>query len=214
MKCQYYVFFIKLFNNFITVKIAVINKFFSAVKLFRLEVKKTCLSIFRHSGDVKKQFEILTKFIDGNIFDKKAAKWESYGKSARIFSLYLHPIFLTVNFEFHTEDSKIMELAQILKKYYNSGKSPSSLKFSEEFNITLPKRMVPYLKSNWTDQYVDPHLLEFFVYKRMYHDFDRGIQFKHKKGQLEWSLLYDATSKQKYPFFKKLPLIQINNVVK
>ncbi len=233
----------------------------------------------------KQQFEPLADFITGSSFDKKAAKWEFYGKSSRMFALYLRPILLTVDFEFHKENSKIMELINMLKKHYNSGKSPSSLKYSDDLGLTLPEHTVPYLKSNPSDKYVDPYLLEFFVYQKIYHHFDRGrmfcndsisfgdlehdlvadalvddvekiaekfgyskipiycdahldemlkkldeawdktfsnvksgknqgIQFKEKNGQLEWSLLYDASSKQQDIFFKKIPQVEISNLVK
>ncbi len=232
----------------------------------------------------KQQFEPLSKFIVGNSFDKKRAKWEFYGKSSRMFALYLRPVLLNVDFEFYTEDSSIMELVQILKNHYKSGKTPASLKFGD-LDSTLPRSIVPYLKSNPADQYLDPHLLEFFVYQKMYHHFDRGrmfcnnsvsfadlnsdlvadelvddvqkiaekfgyskipiycdthldsllkkldtawdktlyniesgqnhgIQIKQKKGQLEWSLLYDASSKLQNTFFKKLPQVEISNLVK
>jgi hypothetical protein len=125
----------------------------------------------------KQQFEPLAKFIAGHSFDKKAAKWQFYGQSSRIFALYLRPILLTVDFEFHTKDSAIMPLILMLKNHYNSGKFPSALKLSDDLDVTLPKNIIPYLKLNSVDQYVDPHLLEFFVYQKMYHHFDRGRMF-------------------------------------
>ena len=44
----------------------------------------------------KEQFSALAEFLEGKSFDKKAALWKYYGKSSRIFSLYLRPIFTTV----------------------------------------------------------------------------------------------------------------------
>ena len=125
----------------------------------------------------KNQFEPLAKFIEGRSFDKDAAKWEFYKKSSRMFSLYLRPILLAVDFDFYKEDSSIMKLIHTLKEHYGSGKPPSSLRFTDDLGFILPRNIVPYLKSNPTDKKVDPHLLEFFVYKKIYHHFGRGRMF-------------------------------------
>lgn len=142
----------------------------------------------------KQQFEPLAQFITGTSFDKKLAKWQYYSKSSRAFSLYLRPILLAVNFGFYTEDSKIMELINLLKQHYSSGKSPSSLKYSDDLGLTLPRHIVPYLKSNPADKNVDPYLLEFYVYQEIYHHFDRGRMFCNDSvsfGDLENDLVAD-----------------------
>jgi hypothetical protein len=55
----------------------------------------------------KEQFSLMAEFLEGKSFDKKAALWEYYGKSSRIFALYLRPIFTTVGLEYYKEPSYI-----------------------------------------------------------------------------------------------------------
>lgn len=123
----------------------------------------------------EEQFPALAKFLEGNTFDDKAAKWEFYLKSSRIFSLYLRPIFMAVPFVFFKENSQLMELVALLKAHYASGNNPSSLKLKDDLDFTLPKNMIPYLKRKPTDEHIDPYLFEFFVYQKMYHQLDRGM---------------------------------------
>ncbi len=125
----------------------------------------------------EEQFPALAKFLKGNTFDKTAAKWEFYLKSSRMFSLYLRPIFMAVQFEHYKKDSKIMELIDLLKKHYGSGKNPSAFKLSDDFGFTIPKNMTPYLKREPTDEQIDPYLFEFFVYQKIYHQLDRGVLY-------------------------------------
>lgn len=47
----------------------------------------------------KEQFSAMAEFLEGKSFDKKAALWQYYGKSFRIFSLYLRPILTNVSSE-------------------------------------------------------------------------------------------------------------------
>ena len=122
----------------------------------------------------KEQFSALAEFLDGKSFDKKAALWEYYGKSSRIFSLYLRPIFTTVTFEYYKENSYIEGLIDVLKSHYASGKSPSDLKICDDLGFTVPKSMTKYLKRKPTDTHIDPYLFEFFVYQKIYHEIDRG----------------------------------------
>lgn len=232
----------------------------------------------------KEQFEPLAEFIEGQSFDKKAAKWNFYKQSSRMFALYLRPILLAIDLEFYKEDGSIMKLIQILKEHYGSNKMPSLLKF-KDLNQLLPKNILPYLKANTTDESVDPHLLEFFVYQKIYHYFDRGdifcndsvsfgdldqdlvaeelvdniedtcndlgyskipiycdehldhmigildiawdktllniksgenkgIEIKHKKGKLEWRLLYDSTPETSDALFKDIPQVEISNILR
>ncbi|MDE1466076.1 Tn3 family transposase [Spartinivicinus poritis] len=67
-----------------------------------------------------------------------------------------------------------MELINLLKKHYNSGKNPSTLKLADDLGFTIPRKMVKYLKRKPTDEHVDPYLFEFFVYQKIYHQIDRG----------------------------------------
>jgi TnpA family transposase len=122
----------------------------------------------------KAQFPALAKFLEGNSFDKKAAMWEYYGKSSRIFSLYLRPVFTTVNFEHYKADSYIGELIDILNSHYGNGKVPSNFKICDDLGFTIPKSMTRYLKRKSTDSHIDPYLFEFFVYQKVYHEIERG----------------------------------------
>ncbi len=122
----------------------------------------------------KEQFSALAEFLEGKSLDKKAALWEYYGKSSRIFSLYLRPIFTTVAFEYYKENSYIEGLIDVLKSHYASGKSPSDLKICDDLGFTVPKSMTQYLKRKPTNTHIDPYLFEFFVYQNIYHEINRG----------------------------------------
>lgn len=122
------------------------------------------------------QFPILAQFLENNTFDKKAATRDFYLKSSRLFSLYLRPILLTVPFVFYKEDSDIMDLIDLIKNHYVRGKSPSTLKLPKDLEDSISRTMLPYLKRNLnTDEQIDPHLLEFFVYQKMYRRLDKGL---------------------------------------
>ncbi|MCC2647632.1 MAG: uncharacterized protein K0R16_435 [Nitrososphaeraceae archaeon] len=125
----------------------------------------------------QEQFPALAKFLKGNTFDKRAAKWEFYLKSSRLFSLYLRPILMAVEFSHYKKDSKIIELIHLLKWHYGNGKTPSQFKLADEFGITLPKTMILYLKRHSIDKYVDPYLFEFYVYQKIYHQLERGTLY-------------------------------------
>ncbi|MFC1347751.1 MAG: Tn3 family transposase, partial [gamma proteobacterium symbiont of Clathrolucina costata] len=122
----------------------------------------------------KEQFSALAEFLDGKSFDKKAALWEYFGKSSRIFSLYLRPIFTVVDFEYYKDNSYISDLVDVLKSHYVNGKTPSELKICDDLGFTVTKGMTPYLKRDPTDPHIDPHLFEFYVYQKIYHEIDRG----------------------------------------
>ena len=122
----------------------------------------------------EEQFPALVQFIEGKIFDKKAAKWEFYLKSSRLFALYLRPIMLAVSLEYY-KASNIMELINLLKEHYGSGKSPAEFKLPENLKYTISKTMLPYLKKDPKDEHVDPHLFEFFVYQKMYRRLDKNL---------------------------------------
>lgn len=66
-----------------------------------------------------------------------------------------------------------MELINQLKTHYTRGKSPSQLELPDDI-ILIPKSMRQYLKRKPSDEQIDPHLFEFFVYQKMYHHIDRG----------------------------------------
>jgi len=94
-----------------------------------------------------------------------------------MFSLYLRPILLAVNFEHYKNDSKIMELINLLKTHYTAGKNPAMFKLADDLGLTIPKNMTPYLKREPTDEHVDPYLFEFYVYHKIYHQLDRGVLY-------------------------------------
>ena len=133
------------------------------------ELNKTAYTILP-----EKQFSVLADFLNGKTFNKKAAEWEYYTKSSRKISLYLRPIFLAVPFVFYQKNSHIVELINLLKNHYSSGKSPSKLDLSDDVMFNIPKNMMRYLKRSPNDTKVDPHLLEFYVYQKIYYHLDRG----------------------------------------
>jgi TnpA family transposase len=123
----------------------------------------------------EKQFPALVQFLHGSTFDTKAAICEFYLKSSRSSALYLRPILLAVPFVFYKEDSDIMELIDLMKVHYGSGKGPSTFKLPQDIEDTLSKIQLPYLKKDPDDAQVDPHLFEFFVYRKMYRRLDKGL---------------------------------------
>ncbi len=123
----------------------------------------------------ERQFPALAQFLQGSTFDTKAAIREFYLKSSRSSALYLRPILLAVPFVFYKEDSDIMELIDLMKVHYGSGKGPSTFKLPQDIEDTLSKTQLPYLKKDPDDAQVDPHLFEFFVYHKMYRRLDKGL---------------------------------------
>ncbi|HCB1913183.1 TPA: Tn3 family transposase, partial [Citrobacter amalonaticus] len=250
-----------------------------------LELTPDELNNIAYSMLPREQFSAMAQFLEGKSFDKKAALWEYYGKSSRIFSLYLRPVLTSVVFEYYKADSYIGGLISVLKSHYVSGKGPSDLKICDDLGFTVPKSMTRYLKRKSTDTHIDPYLFEFFVYQKIYHEIDRGrlycndsVSFcdidtdliddalvddvekisadfgypkipvycdqrldnalqelnnawerttrnidssnnpgfniwETKTGQQCWSLLYDSTEKLDDAFFKKLPKVEIANIV-
>ncbi len=143
----------------------------------RPDVTYTTLSSEAYKILPEEQFIPLAELIAGNAFDKKAAKWKFYGESSRMFTLYLRPILMAIDFGYYKEGHPIMGMINILKKHYTSGKTSGSFKLSDDLGLTIPQNMVPYLKKNPNDHYIDPHRFEFFVYSKMYHHLDRGRLF-------------------------------------
>ncbi len=125
----------------------------------------------------EEQFPILAEFLEGNKFDKEAAKWKYYLESSRQFALYLRPILLSVPFSFYKENSKLTKLIDFLKTHYADGKAPSKLQLPVDLLSSIPKNMMPYLKNDSDDEQVNPHLFEFYVYQKMFHHIDRGRLF-------------------------------------
>jgi len=121
----------------------------------------------------KEQFITLAEFFNGKTFDEKKAKWEAYAKFSRFFALYLRPILVAVPFVFYEKDNDIIKLINILKVHYSNKRTPSALKLADAISL-IPKNILPYLKRKITDEKIDPHLFEFFVYQKIYHHLDRG----------------------------------------
>jgi TnpA family transposase len=117
----------------------------------------------------KTQFELIANFIEGKTFDKTKAKWESYMKSAPLFSRYLRPVLLTVGFELTSQNNHLIELIATLKTHYSKGRYPGALKIKTSDNPAraIAKWMIPYLKSDPDSEYLDAHRFEFYVYSRM-----------------------------------------------
>lgn len=123
----------------------------------------------------EEQFPLLAQFLEGSTFNKRAAMRDFYLKSSRLFALYLRPILLTVPFVFYKEESEIIELINLLKDHYTRRKTPSTLKLPIYLQDTISKTILPYLKRDPKDEQVDPYLLEFFVYQKMYRQLDKGL---------------------------------------
>lgn len=123
----------------------------------------------------ERQFPALAQFLQRSTFDTKAAIREFYLKSSRSSALYLRPILLAVPFVFYKEDNDIMELIDLMKVHYGNGKGPSTFKLPQDIEDTISKTQLPYLKKDPDDAQVDPHLFEFFVYRKMYRRLDKGL---------------------------------------
>ncbi|MCF6808434.1 Tn3 family transposase [Thiotrichales bacterium 19S9-12] len=147
------------------------------------------------------QFSALAEFLEGSTFDKKDAKRQFYLDSSRFLALYLRPILLTVDFEYFKPDNLITTLMALIKTHYASGKTPAQLKFSDDLGLTIPKHEISYLKRKPSDELLDPYLLEFFVYQKMYHHVDRGRLFCNDSitySDIDQDLVDDALVDQAY----------------
>ncbi|NJK53119.1 MAG: transposase [Leptolyngbyaceae cyanobacterium SU_3_3] len=122
----------------------------------------------------KQQFSTLADFLLGSTFDKTAAQWKYFASCSRLISLYLRPIILAVPFHYYKADSSIMELIELIKTHYRSGKPPKSLQITNDLEMKIPKGLIPYLKRKPEDEQLDPHLFEFYVYQKMHHLINRG----------------------------------------
>ena len=60
-----------------------------------------------------------------------------------------------------------MPLIRSTENHYAKGKTPKSFHLSDELLLTIPKKILTYLKKDPNDDQINPHLLEFFVYKKM-----------------------------------------------
>jgi TnpA family transposase len=143
----------------------------------------------------EQQFPILADFLSGSTFDKTAAQWQHFASSSRLISLYLRPIILAVPFLYYKSDNQIMELIGLIKTHYVNGKPPRSLRIIDDLGLTIPKRLVQYLKRKPEDEQLDPHLFEFYVYQKMYHLINRGklcCNASVSYGDINYDLIDDA----------------------
>ena len=124
----------------------------------------------------KEQFELIAAFIEGVTFDKTKAKWEFYAKSFALYSRYLRPVLLNVEFELANQNSRLMELITYLKDHYSKGKHPGTLKIkaSDAKLMGIIKSKLPYLKSDKNPEYIDPFRFEFYVYWKMNNYLTKG----------------------------------------
>jgi TnpA family transposase len=72
-----------------------------------------------------------------------------------------------------------MEFINLIKNHYSRGKSPATFKLPDDLADTISKTIIPYLKQDPTDDpsedHIDPHLFEFFVYQKMFYRLDKGL---------------------------------------
>ena len=124
----------------------------------------------------KRQFLLIADFIEGKTFDKTKAKWESYKKSTPLFSRYLRPVILNIEFELIDSKAPLIALIALIKNHYAKGKYPGTLRLKIS-DLSLPKitkSMIQYLKNERDPEYFDPYLLEFYIYKKMRPYITRG----------------------------------------
>jgi TnpA family transposase len=124
----------------------------------------------------KDQFEIMADYLEGNIFDKSASKWDFYKASSGAYSRYMRPIILTVDLMAATDArcTKLLQLIDVLKIHYSKGKTPKQLKISDDMGLTIEKSMLPYLKNHPDDELLDPYRFEFYVYQKISHHINKG----------------------------------------
>ncbi|MBN9231774.1 MAG: Tn3 family transposase [Legionella sp.] len=122
----------------------------------------------------KEKFPLIVDFLKSLYFDKEAVEWEHYEKSSQYSALNIRPILLHVPFVYYKDNSQLTRMMNFLKNHYSSGKGPIDLHLPEDIKNMLSKRTLQYLKANPSDLTVDPHRFEFFVYKKMCHQLERG----------------------------------------
>lgn len=122
----------------------------------------------------KEKFSLIVDFLKSLYFDKETVEWEHYEKSSQYSALNIRPILLHVPFVYYKGNAQLTRMMSFLKNHYSSGKGPIDLHLPEDIKNMLSKRTLQYLKANPSDLTVDPHRFEFFVYKKMCHQLERG----------------------------------------
>ena len=123
----------------------------------------------------KDDFDKLANFFAKSESAYKAAKWKCIEGFSRSIALYLRPIILVVDFRHYFANNQIIPLVKLIKDHYLSGKNPKKLKIPDALGFNTPA--FNYLKSNPSDPSLNPHLFEFYVYKKLYHHLYRGRAF-------------------------------------
>ena len=122
----------------------------------------------------KEKFPLIVAFLNALAFDKETVEWEHYEKSSQYMALNIRPILLHVPFVYYKKDSQLTRMMSFLKSHYLSGKGPIDMCLPGDIKNMFSKRTLHYLKTNPTDEKVDPHRFEFLVYKKMCHQLERG----------------------------------------
>lgn len=146
--------------------------------------KNTSVSIssqaFQQEGfevmEKEKQLE-MARFISGASFDKEAAKWNFYEESSRLLALYLRPILLEVTFGFHKANGKILKLIEFLRQHYLKNGDRKTIVLPADISALIFKRELKDLKFNTETGEVPAARFEFYVYKKMHYQLDRGRLF-------------------------------------
>lgn len=142
------------------------------IELSRQEFQQEGFSILER----EKQIE-MAKYILGESFDTEAVKWDFYEKSSRLIALYLRPIFLEVTFGFHKPNGKILRLIECLRQYHLSNKVGKNIFLSDDILEVISKKELQELRFNSETIEMPATRFEFYVYKKMYHQLDRGRLF-------------------------------------
>lgn len=161
----------------------------------------------------EKQLE-MASFISGASFDKEAAKWDFYEESSRLLALYLRPILLEVTFGFHKPNGKILKLIEFLRQHYLKNGDKKTIVLPADICSLIFKSEFKTLKLNEATGEVPAARFEFYVYKKMQHQLDRGRLFCNDSisyCDLDVDLVSDAIVDQVVEIaekfgYKKIPL--------
>jgi hypothetical protein len=108
-----------------------------------------------------------------------------------------------------------LPLMSIIKNHYASGKGPSKLTLPDDSISIISSKVIPYLKSEKTDEKINPYRLEFYLYNKMLHNLNRGrlfcndsVSFRDIECDLiSGEALEKAEKKAKQYGYNKIPII-------
>jgi TnpA family transposase len=124
----------------------------------------------------QREYVKLADFIDNKAFNAEEVRWEFYKSKARFLAMYLRPIFMAVNFEYHDKNKILPNLINVLKDHFITKKTLSKLLIPLiEYNI--PSNMSSYMINDKEQEFFDGEKLEFYIYRRMYYAIDHGTLF-------------------------------------